>query len=76
MGYEGESWIVQCEILQHENLGMGPPEEEPIPIQPDDQGPPLFDFFGMGQHVLAPIGAHDHQQLHIHGNPEPTQNLQ
>lgn len=66
---------MQCEILQHENLGMGPPEEEPVPIQPDDQGPPLFDFSRLGQHVLAPIGAHDHQQLHIHGNPEPAPNL-
>jgi hypothetical protein len=23
-GYEGQSWTVQCEILQHENLGIGP----------------------------------------------------
>jgi hypothetical protein len=34
-----ESWTIQCEILQHENLGFGPPDEEPVPPLPEDQGP-------------------------------------
>jgi hypothetical protein len=29
-------------------------------------GPPLFDFYGLGQQVLAPIAAHD---------PQPAPNL-
>lgn len=37
---------------------MGPPDEEPVPPPENDQGPPLFDFFGLGQHVLAPIAEH------------------
>lgn len=63
-GYEGESWTIQCEILQHENLGASPPDEEPVPSVPDDMGPPLYDFFGLGQQVLAPIAEHEHQLLH------------
>lgn len=27
LGYEGHSWTIQCEILQHENLGFGPHDE-------------------------------------------------
>ena len=32
-GFEGDSWTIQCEILQHEMLGAGPPDEDPIPEQ-------------------------------------------
>jgi hypothetical protein len=64
--------MIQCEIPQHENLDFGPPDEEPVPPQPDDQGPPLFDFFGLGQHVLEPVGAHEHQLLQNQGNPAPV----
>lgn len=62
VGYEGDSWTIQVEILQHENIGNGPPDEEPVPPPELDQGPPLFDFFGLGQQVLAPIGAHADQE--------------
>lgn len=31
-----------------------------MPALEPDQGPSLFDFFGLGQ-VLAPIGAHANQ---------------
>lgn len=48
IGHESQSWTVQIEILQHENLGAGPPDEEQVPIQPED-GPPLFDLFCLGQ---------------------------
>lgn len=46
-GYDGQSWTVQCEILQDELLGIDPPDEEPVPL-PLEDGPPLFDFFGLG----------------------------
>lgn len=54
-GYLGHSWTVQCEILQHENLGQEVPKEELVPQLPGDGGPMLYDFFGLGQQVLAPI---------------------
>ncbi|CAD6342100.1 unnamed protein product [Miscanthus lutarioriparius] len=75
-GYEGESWTMQCEILQHKNLGGGPFDEEPVPPPPEDMGPPLYDFFGLGQHVLAPIAEHEHQLLHNWGLLENDQNIQ
>lgn len=53
-GYAGDSWTVQCEILQHEHLGEGPPEGL-VPVQVEGQGPPQFDFFGLGQQVLGPV---------------------
>nr|TKW30157.1 hypothetical protein SEVIR_2G016600v2 [Setaria viridis] len=44
--FEGNSWTVQCEILQYRLLGVGP-EDENQP--PDEVDPLLFDFFGYGQ---------------------------
>ena len=54
-------FTVQIEILKHEHLGGGPPVEEQVPPQEDDQGPPLFDFFGLGQQVLTPVADHADQ---------------
>ena len=64
IGHESNSWTVQIEILQNENLGLGPQEEEHVPAPPDD-GPPLFDFFGLGQQVLAPVAQHDEEQANV-----------
>jgi hypothetical protein len=48
-GLQGESWIVQCEILEQQLLDMLPANEDPIPI-PDEGGHPSpYDFFGLGQ---------------------------
>lgn len=44
--FEGDSWTVQCEILQYRLLGVGP-EDEGQP--PDEVDPHMFDFFGYGQ---------------------------
>ena len=66
---------MQCEILQHENLGASPPDEEPVPPPPEDMGLPLYDFFGLGQHVLAPIAEHDQQLLHNQGLLGNNQNV-
>lgn len=56
--FNGQSWTVQCEIIQYEHLGADPPDEEQV-LQPPEDGPPLFDFFGLGQQVLATINEHD-----------------
>ena len=72
-GHEGESWTVQCEIPKHENLGAGPPDEEPVPPPPVDMGPPMYDFFGLGQQVLAPVAEHG-QQNEQQGLLEVAQN--
>jgi len=53
-GFDGESWTIQCEILQHEHLGGGPSDEDPMPVQVEGQEPPQFDFFGLGQQILGP----------------------
>lgn len=39
--HDGQSWTVQIEISQHENLVVGPPEEEVVLPMPDDHGPPF-----------------------------------
>nr|TKW29201.1 hypothetical protein SEVIR_3G380600v2 [Setaria viridis] len=44
--FKGNSWTVQCEILQYRLLGVGP-EDENQP--PDEVDPHMFDFFGYGQ---------------------------
>lgn len=61
--FDGQSWTVQVEILQHENLAAGPLKEEAVPPMPGDNGPPLFGFFGLSQQVLAPVPAHDDQPV-------------
>jgi hypothetical protein len=48
----GDSWTVQCEIIQHNDLAVAPPEEDPVPdeLEMGDHVP--FDFFGLGQPVI------------------------
>lgn len=53
--FEGNSWTVQCEILQYRMLGVAPADEQQ---PPDDIDPVLFDFFGYGQPNNA--GKHNH----------------
>jgi hypothetical protein len=36
-------------------LGWGPADEDPIPVQEPNGGPPLFDFFGLGQPGQPPF---------------------
>lgn len=45
-----------------EHLGRGPLDEEQVP-QPPNDGPPLFDFFRLGQYVLAPVVAHAEENI-------------
>ncbi|CAD6253344.1 unnamed protein product [Miscanthus lutarioriparius] len=75
-GYNGQSWTVQCEILQHEHLGVDPSDDEQVPQLLDD-GPPLFEFFGLGQQVVAPIAAHDPlPNMEANLNEQEEQNIQ
>lgn len=46
-----------------------------MPAQADDQGPPLFDFFGLGHLVLASIAVHGHQLIQNQGNMGLDQNM-
>ncbi|KAJ1265092.1 hypothetical protein BS78_08G051900 [Paspalum vaginatum] len=56
--HQGESWTLQCEILQHRLLGNLPTDEEFLP-SPDHFGPNRpFDFFGfdpMPEDDLVPM---------------------
>lgn len=49
--HEGDSWVIQCEVLQQQLLGGGPPNEDPMLDQQQIQGQQPFDFFGLGQQV-------------------------
>jgi hypothetical protein len=47
-GFDSESWTIQCEIIQQEMLGGGPPDEDPIPIGIEQVGHLPFAFYGLG----------------------------
>jgi hypothetical protein len=47
-GFNGESWTIQCEILEQEMLGQLPADEDPILVLAENGQPPLFDFIGLG----------------------------
>lgn len=51
---DGDSWTVQCEVLQHKPQGEIPPPEDPIPENIDLEHGLPFDFFGLGQPVNGP----------------------
>jgi hypothetical protein len=54
-GFDSDSWTVQCGILQHNLLGGGPPDEEPVPELPVGDGTPFaflaLDSRGQGQFI-------------------------
>jgi hypothetical protein len=54
-GFYSDSWTVQCGILQHNLLGGGPPDEEPVPELPVGDGTPFaflaLDSRGQGQFI-------------------------
>ena len=56
LDFEGDSWTVQCEILQSILLDANPRDEDLPPKDPDDVNPHLFDFFGFGQQGMGPLG--------------------
>jgi hypothetical protein len=46
--FEGETWTIQCEVVQREMLGARPQDEDPISAQLQIDGQFPFDFFGLG----------------------------
>jgi hypothetical protein len=48
-GFQGESWTVQCEIIEQQVLGAVAADEEVIRVHDAHGNPPMFDFFGLGQ---------------------------
>ncbi|KAJ1255462.1 hypothetical protein BS78_K215400 [Paspalum vaginatum] len=61
-GFEGESWTVQCEILQQEMLGAQPPDEEPVAVENEIDPNVPFHFFGFGQEGHGPQQPNEAQQ--------------
>ena len=52
---DGESWTIQCEVLQHHpQQQQGPPVEDPIPDDVDIEAGVPFDFCGLGQPIHGP----------------------
>lgn len=52
MDVNGDSWTIQCEVVQHHQLGEEPPEEDPMPNELEMRDEVPFDFFGLGQPVV------------------------
>jgi len=67
-GFQGESWTVQCEILQENLLGgmAADDDPEPGPHNLPPGGP--FDFFGFGQQGPGTVNPPPHQNG---SNPPP-----
>lgn len=53
-GFLGQSWTIQCEIIQHEPLDVMPADEAPFPDVGGGPNPP-YDFFGFGQEGMPPF---------------------
>jgi hypothetical protein len=49
----GDSWTVQCEIIQQTLLGGQAQDEDPVPVAPEDGQQLPLKFFGLGQPVPA-----------------------
>jgi hypothetical protein len=64
-GFAGDSWTVQCEIIQQLMLGEQAQDEDPIPPAPEDGHQLPLTFFGLGQ-PLPPAG------LDLNFPPEPA----
>jgi hypothetical protein len=52
-GFLGDSWTVQCEIIQQNLLGGQPQDEDPVPVVPEDGQQLLLTFFGLDQPLPA-----------------------
>ncbi|TVU18871.1 hypothetical protein EJB05_34988, partial [Eragrostis curvula] len=47
--FEGDTWTVQCEVIQRKLLGQQAQDEDPVPVHNPDVDLLEFDFFGYGQ---------------------------
>jgi hypothetical protein len=43
-GFQGESWTMQCEILEEHMLGALPADEEHVLVPNAAGQPPVYDF--------------------------------
>lgn len=64
----GNSWTIQCEIMQQQLLGGQPGDEDQDPDNNDGPDPPPYDFHGYGQSSDGPPVQHQAQH-----NPQPAQ---
>ncbi|KAJ1267528.1 hypothetical protein BS78_07G063300 [Paspalum vaginatum] len=72
--FQGDSWTIQCEILQHQMMGGFAADEDPPP-SPNHAGPGVpFDFFGYGQPRNGP--ALNQQQDQHQGQQQAQQPAQ
>ena len=54
-GMEGDSWTIQCEVVQQELLGAGPQDEDQVPVNTQNFDQVPYDFFGLGQQGPGPF---------------------
>jgi hypothetical protein len=47
-GFNGQTWMVQCEILEQHILGAEGVDDDLVPEINKMGQPPLFDFLGVG----------------------------
>ena len=79
LNINGDSWTIQCEVVQRQDLGDEPPEEDPMPNELEKGKFVPFDFMGLGQPVVQQEQAP--QQVPQQGNelnqlPQQGQNDQ
>jgi hypothetical protein len=48
----GDSWTIQCEVLQQHQARVRPQEEDPLPNELELEAVVPYDFFGLGQPVV------------------------
>lgn len=63
----GDSWTIQCELVQQRHAGGEPPEEDPLPNELELEAQVPYDFFGLGQPV------NQQNQMEQQGNGENQQ---
>jgi hypothetical protein len=63
-GFQGESWMVQVEIVEQEMLGALSADEDPILVPQVQDNTLPFDFFGLGQQVLPPVQQNNQNWAH------------
>jgi hypothetical protein len=69
MNINGDSWTIQCEVVQRQDLGDEPPEEDPMPNELEMGAFVPFDFFGLGQ----PVEQQDQEQEQNQGQGQNDQ---
>jgi hypothetical protein len=64
-GFQGQSWTIQCEILEQQLLGALSADEDPMLELHELGHPPLFDFFGLDQPAQGNV---HHPQIDLNEN--------